>query len=104
MHHKAASRLSTTPSIRIVRHLLLAMVAIGLLSIGQAVAEEGKEAVSEPAKPGKDGKVCEYQAVTGSRMKKRICHTPEQWEARQRAAKQVTRELDNRPIAAEGSG
>lgn len=93
-----------------IRHLLFAVAAIGLLSIGQAAAQEADESdsaqVAAPAgaKVGKNGKVCEYEAVTGSRMKKRVCYTPEQWEARERASKQMTRELDNRSIGADAHG
>ncbi|HRN62607.1 MAG TPA: hypothetical protein PLF73_09125 [Luteimonas sp.] len=93
-----------------IRHLLFAVAAIGLLSIGQAAAQEADESDSAQAaapagaKVGKNGKVCEYEVVTGSRMKKRVCHTPEQWEARERAAKQLTRELDRKPVGADASG
>lgn len=110
-------RLSDVPTARTpwqgrVRHLLLA-AAIGLLVAGQAAAQEAGEpdsaqaavpAASQTARPGKDGKVCEYQVVTGSKMKKKVCHTAEQWEARERAAKQMTRELDGKAIGADANG
>lgn len=98
------------PRRRRVRHLLLAIAATGLLSIGQAAAQEaGEPAVAQAAapagaKPGKNGKVCEYEVVTGSRMKKRVCYTPEQWEAREKAGRELTRELDNRSIGADANG
>jgi len=102
-----SSHLSNVPAARApgqrrIRHLLFAIAAIGLLSIGQAAAQEAGEPASAQApatvKPGKDGKVCQLEDVTGSRMKKRICYTPEQWEARERAAKELVRELDGKPV------
>ena len=109
-HSPASTRLSnvalTGSDRHRVRQLVCAIAAVGLLCTGHVVAQEPEEAASEQAptaKPGKNGKVCEYEAVTGSRMKKKICFTPEQWEARQRAAKQLTRELDNRSIIGERS-
>lgn len=87
------------------RHLLFAIAAVGLLSLGPAAAQEPGETAAErtPAKPGKSNKVCKHEAVTGSRMKKRVCYTPEQWEARERASKSMARELDSRPISERGS-
>lgn len=87
------------------RHLLV-ILAVGLLSVGQAAAQEAGAPASTQATPapGKSGKVCRYEDVTGSRMKKRICYTPEQWEARERAAKELVRELDGKSIPRDGSG
>lgn len=92
-----------------IRHLRPTIVIIGLLSIGQAAAQEAEEAVSAQAStpvigPGRNGKVCEYEDVTGSRMRKRVCYTPAQWEARERAAKELVRELDGKPIGRNGEG
>ncbi|WP_282274865.1 hypothetical protein [Stenotrophomonas sp. PS02297] len=89
--------------------LMLATAALGLLPIGQVAAQtsapanspEAQEA-APPAKQGKPVRICEYEDITGSRMKKRICLTPEQWEARQKAAKDFTRELDAKPVAKDG--
>lgn len=97
---------------RRVRHLLLAIAGLGLLSIGQVAAQGAADAAATAAgqaspsvKADKAEKVCEYEVVTGSRMKKRVCYTPEQWEARQRAGKELTRELDdNRPVGANAEG
>ena len=84
---------------RHVSHVLVAAAVMGLLTLGQAMAQEAETDASEaPAMPvpGKNGKVCQYEDVTGSRMKKRVCHTPEQWEARERAARDMVRELDRK--------
>ncbi|MDH5822824.1 hypothetical protein QFW77_07425 [Luteimonas sp. RD2P54] len=94
-------------------HLLLAMVTVGLLAVGQSAAQEGSEpAVAPeaaqaplPATPDRGGKVCHYEEVTGSRMRKRICYTPEQREARERAARDMVREMDSKGIQyTDGSG
>ena len=103
VNHVASPRLPQT-SARGARwrhfgHALVATAAMGLLSIGQAMAQEADtEAAQAPATavPGKNGKVCQYEDVTGSRMKKRVCHTPEQWAARERAARDMVRELDRK--------
>ncbi len=96
---------------RCIRHLLFATAGIGLLSIGQVAAQDtadpassAAEQTSPSATPGKNGKICEYELVTGSRMKKRVCYTPERWEARQRAGKELTRELDSKSIGADANG
>lgn len=82
-------------------------MSVSLLSIGPAVAEEAPEptptqAPAEQAnaspKTGGNGKVCRFEAVTGSRMKKRICHTPERWAARERASRAFARDLDHKTI------
>jgi len=84
-------------------HLMVALAVSGLLSTGQVVAQEAQEPASAEASgsPTKDrkGKICQYEEVTGSRMKKRVCHPPEQWEAREKAAKDMVRELDAKPVA-----
>lgn len=88
---------------------MLATAALGLLPIGQVAAQTNAPAHSPetqeaapPAKQGKPVRICEYEDITGSRMKKRICLTPEQWEARQKAAKDFARELDAKPVAKDG--
>lgn len=87
---------------RRIRHLLFAVVVTGLLSVGQVSAQDTEGSASDPAStpaaPNRHGKVCEYEVVTGSRMKKRVCYTPEQWAARERAGKELTRELNDRAI------
>ena len=50
------------------------------------------------SKQDSSSKVCEYEKVTGSRMKKRVCYTSEQWKARQQAAKDTAREIDRKPV------
>ncbi len=91
------------------RHLLFATLGASLLSIGQVTAQEAREtAPAEPAtppagqtastKPGRNGRICQFEEVTGSRMKKRVCHTPEQWEARERMSRDLVRDMDRRAI------
>ena len=95
--------LCRTPWRRGVRWLPLVALITGLLSLGQAVAQEAQETAvvpsSMPTSSGRSAKVCRHEDVTGSRMRKRVCHTPEQWEARERAAKAAVRELDDKPVA-----
>lgn len=91
-----------------IHHPLFAIVTvIGFLTIGQAVAQEAEEPTSAQAETtvaqqavvtGRNGRVCRYEDVTGSRMKRRICYTPKRWEARERAAQELVRELDAKPI------
>ena len=84
------------------RSLLLATVVTGLLSLGPVVAQETDEvapnASAGTAEAGKQEKICRFEDVTGSRMRKRICHTQEQWDARERAAQSLVRELDAKPV------
>lgn len=102
-----------------VRSWLLVTASFALLAVGQATAQDEEGAASAQAvvpeagnaaqpdkqdKPGKSRKVCEYEDVTGSRMKKRVCFTPEQWDARHRAAKDLVRELDGKPIGKDAGG
>ncbi|TYT25694.1 hypothetical protein FZO89_05170 [Luteimonas viscosa] len=99
---------TSLPQHRRTRCLLFAGAIIGLLSIGQAMAQEAVEPAStqasKPTKPGKNGKVCQLEDVTGSRMKKRVCYTPAQWEARESAAKAMVRELDGKSIPKDANG
>jgi len=44
-------------------------------------------APSKAEKVNKDGLVCKKEAVVGSRMKTRVCLTPEQWEQRKNDAR-----------------
>jgi len=68
---------------------------------GEVVADAPPGAAPQPER---NGKICEYEDVTGSRMKKRVCMTPEQYEARQRAAREAVREMDAKPIPKMGEG
>lgn len=102
------------PGMWCIRRLLLALAVVVLLPSGQAVAQDSA-AGQAPAQPAvaadrqaeqseKTGKVCQYEEVTGSRMKKRLCYTPEQWAARERAAKEMTREMDGKPVGKDANG
>lgn len=101
------------PRSRCIRRLLLTLGAIVLLPNGQAAAQaavgptsaQPNVAADRQAEPSeKNGKVCQYEIVTGSRMKKRICYTPEQWAARELAAKALKREMDDKPISKDANG
>ena len=89
------------------RKWLAAAFLLLLLPMSQASAQEAEEvAHSEAAsvaapvvQPEQAERVCSYEDVTGSRMRKRVCRTAEQWEARERAAKGLARELDAKPVA-----
>lgn len=93
------------------RGLRFAILFVGLLAFGQAAAQEAADPAAAPAtskagpaaKPGKERKVCRNEEVTGSLMKKRICRTPEQWEAQEQAAKEFGRELDAKPVGKDGN-
>ncbi|MCD9005040.1 hypothetical protein LDO31_02080 [Luteimonas sp. XNQY3] len=93
---------------RRIRHLSLAALLTGLLSVGHTTAQEAEQPAAAqavaPNNPGRNGKVCRSEDVTGSRMRKRVCYTPEQWDARQRAAREAVRNLDNRPVGKIGEG
>lgn len=91
-----------------IRCTLFAVLAAGLSVSGHsALAQETDDNVSEEnsdsVASGGDGKVCQYEDITGSRMRKRVCHTPERWEAREMAAKNLVRELDAKPVAGENN-
>ena len=98
------------PCLRRCRLLALAAASIGLLALGQAMAQEAPRAdaaqvaaeqnprTASARRGGRDGQVCHYEEVTGSRMKKRVCFTPEQLEARERAGRQLVRDLDAKPL------
>lgn len=107
-----SSQLSGRPAIddrlRRLRGWLIAGAAVALLFAGHAAAQEAADAdsaqASAPTKPGRNGKVCQLEDVTGSRMKKRVCYTPEQWEAREADAKAMVRELDGKSIPKDANG
>lgn len=89
----------------VCRLTFVALVA-GLSCVGSALAQEAQvreettdvQAVASPPS-GASAKVCRFEDVTGSRMRKRVCHTPEQWDARERAAQAAVRELDGKSVA-----
>ena len=104
---------AAVPWSRYSRRLLLALGAVAVLSSGQAVAQDAAGLTSalptvaagtQTGQADKNGKVCQYEVVTGSRMKKRVCYTPEQWAARESAAKQLTREMDGKSISKDANG
>jgi len=80
------------------------VVAIGLCSGLQVVAQEpaaenaAREALPEDARV-RNGKICQYEDVTGSRMRKRVCYTAARWEARERNAQALVRELESKSVS-----
>ncbi len=79
---------------------LMACLAFSGQVSGQAPPPESPAATEAlPADvPASNEKICRYEDVTGSRMRKRVCHTAERWEARERQSKAMVRELDDKPV------
>lgn len=93
--------------------LLLAISGFALLASGQALAQEAvpanathadASAAEQAPRSEKKDKVCKSEDVIGSRMKKRVCYTPEEWEERERAAKELKREMDAKPVTKDVPG
>ncbi len=82
--------------------LVVATTLSGFGQVSAAVqnAAEQDDVTEAGSRPNVDkkGKICRTEEVTGSRMPKRVCHTPEQWEARERAGREAVRELDARSV------
>lgn len=77
---------------------------------GEAAAQDAEDTDVKTPEPVASGigssgeKICRYEDVTGSRMRKRVCQTAEQWEARERASKSLARELDGRAVRGQSDG
>lgn len=91
--------------------LLAPLIAVLTFAAQSASAQEPAENASEessnPVETQRNEKICRYEDVTGSRMRKRVCFTQERWDAREMAAKNLVRDLDAKPVAGEnnsGSG
>jgi hypothetical protein len=57
-----------------------------------------KKATGGGGAANKDGKVCRTESVTNTRLKtKKVCLTPEEWMAREEAAKDAFRETAKSP-------
>lgn len=97
---------SVSVSLRRLRNasVLPAALAAYLCAAGPVVAQEseGSSGAAETTVPSDapagSEKICRYEEVTGSRMRKRVCQTAERWEARERTSKNLMRELDGRPV------
>lgn len=82
--------------------LLLVVTQQAALNETSSAAEE-THAVKQKNQ-GKGKKICREEEVTGSRFKKRTCFTQEQWDARERHAKEFMQEIDRKPISQDGNG
>ncbi|MBD9367252.1 hypothetical protein [Xanthomonas sp. XNM01] len=83
--------------------LFLAIAPVSAQSSGQQPAPTVSDAAAvEPAAeaPKEDGneKVCKATEVTGSRFRKRVCHTREQWREIELATERQMREFDRQPV------
>lgn len=93
---------------RMFDFMMFALLTAGSIFAAQsASAQEAAGDASEESpnpvdvRPGE--KICQYEDVTGSRMRKRVCFTQERWEAREMAAKNLVRDLDAKPVAGENN-
>lgn len=77
---------------------------------GEAQTEDAPEAAAETAeKANKSGEksnarqkkrsdvICKRMPMTGSRRVHRVCHTREEWEAMENAAKETMRDIESQP-------
>ncbi|MBX3485937.1 hypothetical protein [Phenylobacterium sp.] len=82
------------------------MISLVLAAALFAAAEPAATPAAAPApaaekgpKPNKDGMVCVKEAVSGSKMKSRICMTQAEWDARKAADREMVEQAQrNRPL------
>lgn len=107
-----ASGIGAASAIRLRRRvsdfMLFALLMMASTFTAQSVsaqepAEDTSEESSTPIASQRGEKVCRYEDVTGSRMRKRVCFTQDRWDAREMAAKTLARELDAKPVAGENN-
>lgn len=84
-----------------MKSLILGLVCVLLATLPLPAA------AAQPAnnkKSDADKVVCKSEVVTGSRFPKKICHTKEQWARMESEAKNLVRDIHNRPLPARGDG
>ena len=84
-----------TPLILAVAAMLAASDASQVPSVAQATTTATAGAASKPA-PDPNKIVCKDEELTGSRFTRRVCKTRAQWEAKQDAADNYKREIEDR--------
>lgn len=84
---------------RIYIAVLLAC-GIALPAIAQQQVAAPSESPSADTKPHqeRDAKECRTQVVTGSRFKKKICYSADEWQRIDQAHKDKMREIDSQPL------
>jgi hypothetical protein len=73
----------------------LAVPLLGLTLAAHA-AEPRKDAAQQPASAAKSERVCTYETVTGSHLKKRVCMTEQEREQQRRASRDSATALDRK--------
>lgn len=81
------------------------IVAAALIAQGApaAAAAQTPAPKAEPAKPEPPKKVCVTEAQLGSHFKKKICATPQEWEARRLRDEAEMSKMGDRTAACTGS-
>lgn len=79
------------------------VLAAALFAAGEPAAAQATEAPKPAAdkgpKPNKDGMICVKEAVSGSKMKSRICMTQADWDARKANDRDLVDQAQrNRPL------
>jgi len=84
-------------------NISLKVVPIFLLLIGCVANQEVGENINNKNSPSqataeakKDNKICRQVSVSGSRLKKKVCSTVEEEEARAKKSQRILREQQNR--------
>jgi len=76
---------------------LIAIMAAAAAATSDAPAASGQTASSPPATQAaaddSQKVVCHYEEVTGSRFKKRVCHTKAQWQQLSEQAEKMQRDI-----------
>ncbi|MDC7806251.1 hypothetical protein PQS31_05365 [Luteimonas sp BLCC-B24] len=83
--------------------LIAASTFAAQLASAQESAGDASEESANPVETQRGEKICQYEDITGSRMRKRVCFTQERWDAREMAAKNLVRDLDAKPVAGENN-
>ena len=86
--------------------MIAIVFAAALMAAAPAAGEQAAQASTAPAaaptkaaKAGKADMVCKKEAVVGSRMKTRVCLSQEEWDLREKSAKDDLEAAQrNRPL------
>jgi predicted secreted protein len=79
--------------------LAAALFAAGEPAAAQATTEAPKAAADKGPKPDKNGMICVKEAVSGSKMKTRICMTQAEWDQRKATDREMIDQAQrNRPL------
>lgn len=85
----------TPPFLRYSTCAVIAVFGLAACTTVSSSEDAPRNAQSAAAEVNENGEICRFRDVTGSNFRRKVCGTPEEWAAIERASREATKRIQD---------